>query len=158
MILIVLLLSIIKIIFSYLWNDKEYIDISLFYYFPLLILLMFVHEVVHAITAYFLSLNRSISNLRIGFSLKKFIAYCSYDYSFNVRETCFIALMPLFCLGIIPFFISIIYGVPLLFSLSMVMIIGSAGDITLFFYIYKLKKTSLLDLRILKKHYVIIVN
>lgn len=156
MIFLFLILGILNIIFNTIWSSPSVNESIRFLYLPTLIVLIFLHELLHATTAYYFSKKRSYRKIRIGFNLKKMIAFCSCEELFNVRKTCIITLVPLFILGIIPLIISFTGGFPIFYKLSMVMIAISAGDILIFYHLCKeSNKQLLVNIRILRKYVII---
>lgn len=156
MILIFLILGIMSVIFNTVWSNIPIHENIRFFYLPILIVLIFVHEFLHAATSYCFAKHTQSRKIKIGFSLKKMIAFCSCEELFNVPKTCFITLAPLLILGIIPLFISFAGGFPILYKISMVMIAISAGDILIFYHLCKkLNKQALVNIRMLHRYIII---
>ncbi len=114
-----------------LWN---YIDI---YFLVIYFLWMFLHEVFHGI-GFAINKNINCKNIVYGACLEKGILYCMCKQKISKRDIMISLIFPFIFIGVITFFIGIIFNNQLLILLSLFNIIGSIGDLVMFFSFLKL--------------------
>lgn len=106
--------------------------------FILIILWLMFHELLHGIAYYLTGTKRE--NISYGIALEKGVFYCLSNQEIK-REAILISLLtPLVTIGITTLIISLMYNLPLLTLLSILNIIGSSGDIIMFYDLLKLDK------------------
>lgn len=126
----------------YIMNIYKYMD---FMCFILYFFWMFIHEFLHGIG---FSLNKSVNNNKIvyGACLEKGIFYCMCKDLISKNGIIVSLLFPFFFIGVFTFFIGLIINNSILILLSLFNIVGSIGDLIMFFSFYKLPDFNYLDL------------
>lgn len=129
-----IIISILK-----LWNHVN-IDFFILYF-----LWMFLHELLHGIG---FSINKDINhkNIVYGAALEKGILYCMCKQEIKKKNIIISLLFPFTFIGIVTFFLGLIINNPTLQLLSLFNIIGSIGDLVMFFDFTKLPEFNYLDL------------
>ena len=94
--------------------------------------LVFVHEVIHAVTWSFFAEN-GMKDIELGFMKQYLTPYATCCTPLRKRAYILGALMPMIILGIIPLIIAITIGSPLLLSVGLLMTIVAGGDIMIVF-------------------------
>lgn len=122
-----------------LWN---YVNIN---FFILYFVWMFLHELLHGIG---FSINKDINhkNIVYGAALEKGILYCMCKQEIKKKNIIISLLFPFTFIGIVTFFLGLIINNPTLQLLSLFNIIGSIGDLVMFFEFIKLPEFNYLDL------------
>lgn len=142
------IVSILLIVFigiiTYLIDSEFFVE-SFYYvmdnfviFFPLMILYMGLHEVLHSISYCIYGAN--FKNIVYGIELEKGVFYClckQHIKRLNILNSLF---FPLFYIGIVTYIIGIIYNMPYLLWLSIFNISGCSGDILMFIYMWKLNR------------------
>lgn len=114
-------------------------------FFVLLILLLFVHELLHGFAFAFFG-KVPIRSIKYGYNIKKIIAYCTCDVPVNKNAYFIVAIFPLLITSVIPAFFVLNMGrldAVLFVSLAFVF---SIGDIVMAMEILRLpKKSKIID-------------
>lgn len=136
--LLIILLLINHYIFNYNIFEKLLFDGSnwfriLFYY----LLYAIMHEILHA-TSYVIN-GGKFNKVIFGVMLEKGILYCLCKQNITKKNILISVITPFILIGIITYFIGLIYDIPMLIFLSIVNMSGCAGDLVMFRYISKLK-------------------
>ena len=97
-----------------------------------------LHEILHGLS--YKLYGGMFRKIVFGAYLEKGVLYCLCKQNITRKNILNSLMVPLFYLGIIPYIISIIFNLPFLLLLSIVNIVGAAGDIMMFIYISKLNK------------------
>lgn len=131
-------------IFTYLVDSNFFVE-SFYYvmdnfiiFFPLMILYMGLHEILHSISYCIYGAN--FKNIVYGIELEKGVFYClckEHIKRLNILNSLF---FPLFYIGIVTYIIGIVFDLPYLLWLSIFNISGCSGDILMFIYMWKLDK------------------
>jgi len=129
-----IIISILK-----LW---EYVNIE---FLVLYFLWMFLHELLHGMG---FSINKNINhkNIIYGAALEKGILYCMCKQEIKKKNIIISLLFPFIFIGITTFFIGLALNNPILQLLSLFNIVGSIGDLVMFFDFIKLPEFNYLDL------------
>ena len=118
--------------------------LRLYFFIPIFITGCFFHELLHALG--FIWFGRvNFSNIKFGVIWKYITpyAYCRIPVSAKVYKISL--LMPLIILGIIPYFVSIIWGLLWLNIYSTIFSMLAGGDLLVFFAIKKVDGELLLE-------------
>lgn len=107
-----------------------------------ILVLIVVHELVHGITWAAWCKNRWKS-IRFGILVELLTPYCHCMEPLTIKQYIIGALMPLLVVGLVPFTISFIIGNHLLMALSLLMILGAGGDVTMVLLLLKERKDAL---------------
>lgn len=116
-----------------------------FYEVNLMILLvadvatMLIHELLHSLS--YTLCGGDFKKIVYGAYLEKGVLYCLCKQNISRKNILNSLMVPLFYLGIIPYIIAIIFELPFLLFLSILNIVGAAGDIMMFIYIIQLDKS-----------------
>lgn len=121
--------------------DKNFIhvilnDINFGILLFLYLFYMFLHEIIHSI-AYVLN-GAKFDKIVYGIHLEHGVFCCLCKQNVSKRNILSSLMAPLFYIGVITYFISLIINNPYLLMLSIFNISGCAGDIMMFIYISKL--------------------
>ncbi len=95
--------------------------------FVVMLVLVLVHELIHAVTWSFFAENR-LKDVELGFMKQYLTPYATCLTPLKKPGYITGALMPMTVLGLIPLIISIVIGSPFLLYLSIVMMICAGGD------------------------------
>jgi hypothetical protein len=134
----VFITSISRVIYDLFWDTSNLPDFLWTWQFILsMVLGVILHEFVHAIFAAIYN-PKGWSSIKIGFNLKKGVAYCRCTEPMKVKHWRIIAIMPLILIGMIPYIISFIFGFYPLMYLSVMMIFASCNDVTALYRISNL--------------------
>ena len=128
----------VTFIFEKIWVSDSLIIKHNWLFLVLLVLAVLLHEIIHAVFAAIFSPN-GFKNIKIGLSLKSVIAYCSINENMKVINFKLVAIAPFIILGIIPLIVSFIYGWKVIFNISIILSLGSIGDLILFYWLCKEK-------------------
>lgn len=104
--------------------------------FILYLIYIIIHELFHAISY---RIYGASQNITFGAYIEKGIICCLCKENISRKNILNSLMFPLFYLGIITYFIGIIFSLPILVILSILNISGCAGDILMFIFIIKLK-------------------
>lgn len=136
------ILLIILLIPSYLLYPSFIIDTinnhTFLEFFTYYFLYMIIHEIIHSIS-YVLN-GAKFNKITYGICLEKSILCCLCKQDIKRKNIICSLLSPLIFIGIITYIISLIFKLPLLFTLSIFNISGCIGDIIMFNFISKLNK------------------
>ena len=114
-------------------NNYSFLEFFIYYF-----IYMIIHEIIHSIT-YVLN-GAKFSKITYGICLEKSVLCCLCKQDIKRKNIICSLLSPLIFIGIITYIISIIFKLPLLFTLSIFNIAGCIGDIIMFSFINKLDK------------------
>lgn len=126
----------------FIMDIYEYMDLQFFIFY---FIWMFIHEILHGIGFY---LNKYVNNNKIvyGACLEKGIFYCMCKDLISKNGIIVSLLFPFFFIGVFTFFIGLFLDNGILILLSLFNIVGSIGDLFMFFSFYKLPCFNYLDL------------
>jgi uncharacterized membrane protein YfhO len=128
-------MGVITLLFNKIWNIDNF-PINRWLFLPILIICTFIHELIHGMFAAIFSPN-GFENIKFGFSLRSFIAYCSINEDMQVKHYKTVAIMPFIILGILPVIISFFYGWKILLNVGIILSVGSIGDLIMFYWLCK---------------------
>lgn len=117
---------------------KAFYEVNLFLIAFLYIIWIILHELLHSL-AYKLY-GGDFKKIVYGSYLEKGVLYCLCKQNISRKNILNALMFPLFYLGILTYIIACIFEFPTLLFLSILNIVGSAGDIMMFAYISKLNK------------------
>ncbi|MDR2292830.1 MAG: DUF3267 domain-containing protein [Prevotellaceae bacterium] len=143
MLLLYIPAAVITILFKNIWRintlSLNILSLNERILFLLLIIVgVIIHELIHGIFAAIFSSNR-FKNIKFGFSIRSFVAYCNINEIMKVKYFKVIAIMPFIILGILPIIISLFFGCKTLFDFGILLSIGSIGDLIMFNWLCKEK-------------------
>lgn len=100
---------------------------------------MLLHELLHSLS--YVLCGGNFNKIVYGAYLEKGVLYCLCKQNISRKNILTSLIVPLFCLGLIPYIIAIIFELPFLLFLAILNIVGAAGDIMMFIYIIRLDKS-----------------
>ena len=142
-----LLLIILAVATYFLYNKTDYIfdaktmdikDLKFILFIIGLVLWLFVHEVIHALS--YVINGAKPSSIETGVYIEKGVFYCSCKQYISRRNIMISSLAPFTIIGIITYIIGFIINNPYLILYSLFNISGSAGDLVLFNFLRNLPK------------------
>lgn len=113
------------------------IEIALIYILTLVLIV--VHELIHGITWSWFT-KKGWEAISFGVIWKMVTPYCTCNEPLSKRTYITGALAPLMTLGILPAFVAVIIGSPVLLWVSQIMILGACGDIYMSVLIARFKE------------------
>ncbi len=105
---------------------------------PTMMFYFCLHELLHALG--YIVHGANPKKLTFGMEIEKGVLYCLCKQEITKKNILFSLMYPLFFIGIVPYFISVIFKWPLLLLLSIFNIAGAIGDIMYFMFIVRLDK------------------
>ena len=114
------------------WRGADFVLIFLF-----CLLLIFVHELIHAVFA-----KKGRKAISFGFIPQYLTPYCTCNEPLKTGEYITGALMPTLLLGLLPAAGAIVTGSAVLFCISAVMIFAGGGDLTIVLKLLRYKTES----------------
>lgn len=130
----VLIGAIIFLPYILIWNIGEINFYFITKVFILHILLIFTHEILHAIGFYIFG-NVKFKDIKVGIQKGNYTPYAHCKKPITISSYRISLLLPLIFLGIIPTLVALVIGNSLLIVLGTLMIIGSVGDIAILWVI-----------------------
>jgi hypothetical protein len=123
--------------FSYTLNGFWYmVKVLIFWIVPIIL----IHEGLHGLL-WALALKGDFRQIRFGFNKQMLTPYTHCKVPLPKRSYFIGGLAPLVIMGLIPALLSFIFGNPYYFTLSLVCIWTSSGDIISCFYLLKIPNT-----------------
>jgi len=123
---------------SFFVSSFYYVMDNFILFFPLMILYMGLHEILHSIS--YCIYGADFKNIVYGIQLEKGVFYClckQHIKRLNILNSLF---FPLFYIGIVTYILGIVFELPYLLWLSIFNISGCSGDILMFIYMWKLNR------------------
>jgi len=135
------------------WFVSQHIDsplkISLLFLAMALIVIIgiILHELIHAITWYTVSPERSFSNIKIGVLKQSFTPYCHIKIPLKRSAYIIGAFAPALILGLVPLILGLSLGSILIYFFGYVFLLGAIGDFIIIYFIlkYTVKQSKILD-------------
>lgn len=112
------------------------LSISMGWFFLILILYLFLHELLHGIGFSLDGAKRE--SITYGICLEKGILYCMANQIITRRNILVSLQMPFMVIGVITYLVGIIFHFPVLILLSIFNLMGASMDLVMFFYIIRL--------------------
>ena len=139
LVLFYIFMEIVSVIYAHLWNTGNVLPVNDRLFFIVTVFIgIIIHELIHAVCAAIFSPN-GFKNIKIGLSLKSFVAYCNINEDLKIKHYKIITIMPFIILGILPVVISFFEGRNVFFHFGRILSIGSIGDLILFYWLCKEK-------------------
>ena len=125
-------------IYDYLEHFKHYL-----YFFAATVLLVFLHELIHAI--FFALFSKEAWNgVRIGIIWKHLTPYAHCSTPLNVMHYRIALLMPGILLGLFPLILALICGIFSVFVMGSFLLAAAGGDFLVFFLTLSVPKHKLI--------------
>jgi len=133
------------LVYYYCWNENLF-SIELFflkwYSFPILIIGVIFHELLHGIT-WAIGTKMGLKSIKFGFHWKTLTPYCHCKDSLKVKIYKLGIFMPLFLMGIIPLMLGLISGRQIIYFYGLLFTCISTGDVLVLYHLRKIKNNKL---------------
>lgn len=107
------------------------------------LILSVLHELVHGFV-WHLYCDKKWKSIQFGIVLKLLTPYCHCKELLNVQQYRLGTIAPLLVTGILPYIISLIFGNFILMAISIFMVIGAGGDVTILLLLMKEKSSAII--------------